>query len=815
MIRSSFIPNRKELSQVLTSFPSIPKNPSNNNTSNKFPQQKQEDTTIIHQSTALYPITSHHPHLSSTTESEAIFPLTPSDLNNNNPFEPDKNHFLKGYGKQREYSLPPMEAAVRIRNGTLSYGSGDKMVPVLNGLNMTIPVGCIYGLLGPSGCGKTTLLRCIIGCLKLKSGYVRVFSHKPGDPGSGIPGSGCGYMPQEVALHEDLTIHENLVYYGRLHNLDYHVINLRIDHLIEFLDLPDAHKLICNLSGGQKRRVSFASALIHKPRLIILDEPTVGVDPILRERIWDALIQITERDKMTVIITTHYIEETKRAHTVAFMRRGVLLAEDSPSALIMKYQSSTLEDVFFKLSLHQKKEQQVFKKTLKNKYKSGGTQNVRGIRFSQKRSSASYPSDTLASFSSLNSFDSVPAAQIKDPFIKSFHSWMVKYQTVTQKIMKQSVRQPNLMFLQFILPLISLFLFCTCVGHTPRNVQLNIVNMESPELLSHFFIKNINPEIISIKRYDNLADATASVKRKEAWGVLYISSNFSNAMIQRAHFHESEKEITNDTISHSIIQIYADLTNKVLSVTMERTLESAFEKFLIESLIELEYNPKLFDYPIKIGQVIYGRNSGHDYFAVRDYGVPGLLVILTYSCAFASTVLILNGENGERNDDFMDRNFVSGVTTTHLIMSHLTSRLPAMSFNVIALFIVAVYFFDAPSNGSIIGASGLLFLQSVAGLTHGMLISALSRTFFMSMVLSNFVLLGMFIISGVLWPLASLPTWVRYLSYVQPTTIPTESLRNILSKGMDMSSLQVLSGYGITFSWIIIFFIGSIFIFHH
>ena len=601
--------------------------------------------------------------------------------------------------------------------------------------------------------------------LKLKSGLIRVFSHRPGDPRSGIPGSGCGYMPQEVALDDDLTIEETLTYFARLHNLIYSDIKERINHLVEFLDLQssscEVRKLVGELSGGQRRRVSFAAALIHKPRLIILDEPTVGVDPILRERIWEALIQITEVDKMTVIITTHYIEETRRAHSVAFMRRGVLLVEDSPASLISRFESSSLEDVFYKLSLAQKKQTQLIKQTLHK-------EQVKGLRYKRKRTSVTSfgeRSQTTQSSSanpidiSFNSFEStvsssssqaIPPHEMRDTVCKQINAWLIRYQTVTRKIMIQSFRQSNLMFLQFFLPLISLFLFCTCIGHTPKDVQLMVVvNEENPELLSKIFLRNINTDIISITRSNNLEDAFKVVKARDAWGVVHIKSNFSSAMIHRALFYESETGISNETIAESTIKIYADLTNRVLSVTMQRTLEGAFESFITDALTQLDYNPKLLQYPIILADVVFGSASTMDYFAIREYGIPGLLVILTYSCAFASTVLILNGESTEQKDDFMDRNFVAGVTTAHLIMSHLTSRLLVMTVNVLTLLVVAIYFFEAPSRGNVFVSIILLILQSVAGLTHGMLISSISRSFFMAMVLSNFVLLGMFIISGV------------------------------------------------------------------
>ena len=193
------------------------------------------------------------------------------------------------------------------------------------------------------------MLRCVVGIRKPDCGYISVFGHKPGTVESGIPGPGLGYTPQEVALFLDFTISETFQYFGRLYHIDSSKIQFRTDELIALLNLPDKNNYIKNLSGGQKRRVSLAVALIHSPPLLILDEPTVGVDPVLRQNIWDYLQMMTHKMELTIIITTQYIEEARSADLVSFMRHGKLLMERNPNQLMEQMNLTTLEAVFLSL----------------------------------------------------------------------------------------------------------------------------------------------------------------------------------------------------------------------------------------------------------------------------------------------------------------------------------------------------------------------------------------------------------------------------------------------------------------------------------
>uniref|UniRef100_T1IN23 ABC transporter domain-containing protein n=1 Tax=Strigamia maritima TaxID=126957 RepID=T1IN23_STRMM len=210
-----------------------------------------------------------------------------------------------------------VKPAITIRQLCFSYGCRKSKVEILNGVNLNVNTGTIYAILGPSGSGKTTLLKCIIGNLNVQKGLISIFSHRPCQRKSAIPGSGVGYMPQELALYDDLTIEENLNFYGCLHNMKKSHLKYRTKYLLVFLNLPSGKRLTSQLSGDEKRRVSFAISMLHEPPLLILDEPTVGIDPLLRKSIWHRLQEISATKNVIVIFTTHHVAEAAQAHKVS------------------------------------------------------------------------------------------------------------------------------------------------------------------------------------------------------------------------------------------------------------------------------------------------------------------------------------------------------------------------------------------------------------------------------------------------------------------------------------------------------------------
>ena len=216
---------------------------------------------------------------------------------------------------------------------------------VLHNLDLNIERGCITGLLGPSGCGKTTMMRAIVGVQIVASGAVTVL----GTPaGASSLRARVGYVTQAPSVYDDLTIEDNLRYFARL----YGVRRERIARAIETVGLADhSTKLVRNLSGGQRTRASLATALLAEPELLILDEPTVGLDPVLRVELWDTFRKLADAGA-TLLVSSHVMDEAERCDQLVLMREGAVLAHCPPDQLLRDTGAASVEDAFLSLVRH-------------------------------------------------------------------------------------------------------------------------------------------------------------------------------------------------------------------------------------------------------------------------------------------------------------------------------------------------------------------------------------------------------------------------------------------------------------------------------
>jgi ABC-2 type transport system ATP-binding protein len=230
--------------------------------------------------------------------------------------------------------------AVAVRVDRLRVVRGGSVV--LPGLSCEIAAGSVTGLLGPSGSGKTTLIRAIVGVQRVAGGRVEVL----GEPAGSKPlRARVGYMTQAPSVYGDLTVRENLRFFARV--LD--ASREAVERVIGEVSLGDyADRIVSRLSGGQRARVSLATALLGRPELLVLDEPTVGLDPVLRRDLWNLFHGLAERGA-TLLVSSHVMDEADRCDALLLLREGRLLAQATPGELLARTGAHRLDDAFLRL----------------------------------------------------------------------------------------------------------------------------------------------------------------------------------------------------------------------------------------------------------------------------------------------------------------------------------------------------------------------------------------------------------------------------------------------------------------------------------
>ncbi|MGE5227427.1 MAG: ABC transporter ATP-binding protein [Planctomycetaceae bacterium] len=231
--------------------------------------------------------------------------------------------------------------AIRAEGLVKTFGA----VRALDGLTLTVHAGEILGLIGPNGAGKSTFIRTVAGLVSPNEGTIEVLGHAPGR----AVAEQIGYMTQSAALYEDLSVRENLAFFGAVYGLSARSARARGDELLALLRLTEqVDRPVHELSGGQRQLANLACAMVHYPRLLLLDEPTVGVDPELRRRLWREFATIRNVGT-TILVTTHVMDEADRCDRIAFVADGRILDVGAASELVGRQGASSVEDAFLRL----------------------------------------------------------------------------------------------------------------------------------------------------------------------------------------------------------------------------------------------------------------------------------------------------------------------------------------------------------------------------------------------------------------------------------------------------------------------------------
>lgn len=382
----------------------------------------------------------------------------------------------------------------------------------------------------------------------------------------------------------------------------------------------------------------------------------------------------------------------------------------------------------------------------------------------------------------------------------SASSWLKSLMAVIWKNYIRLKRNPPVLIFEFILPAVQVILFCLCIGGDPFDVPLAVVNDEVIPQASRFFLDAIDKKAIRQVPFDNLTMAIESVRRGETWGAIHIPDRYTQYLQERL---THPADITNDTLTNGTINIYPDLTNLHLALAMENTFREAFIKFAKDTLNMFGYDPEAAELPIRVEEPVYGTLKRNGYL---EFMAPGVVISITYVMATGLTALafIL-----EKRDGLLERSLVSGVTTSQILLAHASVQVLVMIIQISLVLAFTFFVFEIPSNGPFFWVVLLILLQGCTGMGFGLLVSAVceeENTAVMMLVGTFYTNL---ILAGIIWPLEAMPRWLRWFSYAQPQTLPTETLRNILSRGWGIGESGVYLGFAVTIGWLIVFLLAA------
>ncbi|ODM94472.1 ABC transporter G family member 20 [Orchesella cincta] len=789
-----------------------------------------------------------------------ILPVSPSKLQG---WDPD---FVQ-IGMS-ETTGPSQRNAVVVRSAYKQYKTRQGTNVVLHNFNMTVQEGTIYSLLGSSGCGKTTILSCCVGVKSLDSGHILINGAEPGTRASGVPGRHVGYMPQDIALYNEFSIGEVLQYYGRMYGMSSSTVAKNMDFLIGFLALPKPDRRIGSLSGGQKRRVSLSVALIHRPKLLILDEP------------------------------------------IGLMRGGRLLAEDSPDLLLKKHNATLLEDIVLKLCLQDncdednesssdstttdgssvptitmplpskksrwKKISEKERHSAMNAFnlspeKDGSTcssasnindenvsptglvinnnstdkidpscpDQVVGLTYTTLESGAEGKGDPLqACFDRgylsdcSDSNDSSASAAVRRAALTNggFYHEENSMKTNLKNNVKESFNRiyamshknivillRNILLLLFMVfvPASQIVVICLAIGQDPKGLHFGVVNKDISDSLNNCVVPT------TCITTDNFTGSVSCLfldylKKHEILDLrIYESEADAIESVKQTKdwgYMVFPENYTIHMRERAIFGIHAEA-----SVIYGSRIKFRLDQSNLQIYRE---NAKLFfktfhEFTKNVSEVCGVDPVQTDlplYFDTPIYGDESI----NFTDFLAPSVLLailfffpLCGSSiayiSEKRAGNLARILVAGVQTWEVMLAYLLVHVVVLIFQTALSFIIMVSVFNIQIIGPVLWAVALALLVGISGMSMGFVLATFCQEEIQAVLLAMGTFFPNFLLAGMVWPTQGMPLYLQYISYFLPCTLACEAMRSIVSRGVDITHPVVWPGFASTFAWIILY----------
>ncbi|KAL0229878.1 hypothetical protein PCE1_003442 [Barthelona sp. PCE] len=629
------------------------------------------------------------------------------------------------------------EYVVDINNLSFSYTGDHK---VLKNIDLQIKKGTIVSLLAPSGAGKTTLISLILGLLAPKTGSLKV----------NVTTRDIGYLPQYSGVFDRLTIADNVLFFANLYGVEGDVKG-KAQEIMTFLGMEDISmdRVLNTLSGGQRRRVALATALLHKPKLLLLDECLAGLDVVSRERVMKYLRLITQESGVTVIQTDHNLESAMRGDEVIFMREGHILDQNHPMRLLDKYQCDNLNDVFLLLATHQEKvavHTVDENGTVINEYPLEVTEKIVNDEVNEKRHSQVNigDADVIAMTAST-------LKRGKPRFVSG----------IFRKHAKTLVSSRRLLMFSIMMPIFMMIILNSVLGGSVSGVSVGWVDSDDSALSASFTaLMKEEKELYSLTQYTTMDLALDNVIEAGLSAIVHLPVDFGASL-------------TNVSLDIPI-DIRLDYADQSVAVELRQKLVDIMSAFLTNNFGQSA--PTL---PLSFDNGLY-MTSVDDTLA--DFLTPGLFVFVVYimSIIFLANLFISYRQNG-----CLERMYVAGVQARHLVLGYFSPQIILLIVQIFLAAATAFIIFDVEVKGSIPLLFVVLIILSIVSLALGVFISTFSgNDSLASFLLVILSVIPALLLSGIISSVDILLPWIRYFTYLIPTYYATNCSRSITTRGL-------------------------------
>lgn len=610
--------------------------------------------------------------------------------------------------------------AIEAESLNFTYDTGDvDSANILTDVSLHVPEGIVYALLGSNGCGKSTFLNILLGRLRPNKGVVRLFGRVSNSPGMKSRAHHLiGYMPQEVALYPNLTVHDTFAYFARVNHIfdcgiiRQHVVNFRKTLGLRASEIND--KTVNQLSGGQRRYLSLCVTLLPRPKILFLDEPTVGIDSMIRQKIWDHINLLCNVERTTVLLTTHYIDEARQAHLIGFLRQGRMLAEAPPIKLLNCFKCNRLEDVFYHLC------------TLTESNDHGGELFTYAPSYNDDHQKLVISGDLAIKTATTTTFDSERKCSRYWLDLDHLQSLLARECILVRKSL-------SLFFLFLFVPFASLFLFNLTYGRTPSHLPVAVFNVDQGLNIDRFdalvgrisngtslgqqYIELFDNDLVRLYHYDSEEAAFNAVKAGDAVMAVAIRETFTQTFIERyLRFNQMEISEGSTLLSESSIHTYNDnsrlLGVRFLNHSMLLTMQTLFQRFGNMA----GFNPQVLSVPITIEPSAYGSLEPN----FQSLFVVGMIlfVLICMNVLFGAFKMLAMVENGR-----LERDLNQGVKPVEILLVSQFVQLTSTLVQVSIIFFCCLFVFGIQIEGNWLEAFMLIYVTSIQGIFIGTIIS--------------------------------------------------------------------------------------------